>query len=62
MELAQIRDRVGYTQEEVAKFVGISRAAYTNIENGKRKPSVSVAKRIGAILCINWTIFFDEQN
>ena len=34
----QLRQERGETQQEVANLLGISRGAYANIENGKRKP------------------------
>lgn len=37
MSLKSLRAEHGYTQEVVAKHLNISRAAYTNIENGKRQ-------------------------
>jgi len=49
------------TQEEVASRAGISRGAYSNIENGKRDPSVSMAKRIASVLDFDWMIFFKED-
>ena len=59
MTLAEIRKEKHLTQEEVAKAVGISRVAYTNIENGKRHPSPKVAKRLASVLGIPWTVFFE---
>ncbi|TCT23352.1 helix-turn-helix protein [Melghiribacillus thermohalophilus] len=55
------RNNIGYTQEQVANLTGIKRAYYTQIELGQRRPSVSVAKRIGEVLGFNWTIFFNEE-
>lgn len=37
LNFKQNRKRCGLTQEQVANRLGISRAAYTNIENGKRE-------------------------
>lgn len=54
------RKRTGKSQEEIALEVGISRAGYANIENGKRTPSVPVAKKIAAVLGFDWTRFYDE--
>jgi len=31
------------------------------IENGSRDPSVKVAKKIAAVLNIDWTLFFREK-
>lgn len=56
--LEEIRLKKGYSQEEVARAAGISRAAYTNIELGKRRPSPEVAQKIAKFLKFNWTWFF----
>lgn len=56
-----IKLRNGATQSEVAKASGISQNYYSMIENGERKPSVSVAKRIGATLGFDWTLFFEDD-
>jgi putative transcriptional regulator len=56
-----IEKRGDMSQEEVARLIGISRGAYSNIENGKRDPSVTVAKKIAKALSFNWTIFFDDN-
>lgn len=50
----------GFTQEEVAEAAQIGRAYYTMIENGTRKPSVIVSKKIGEKLGFDWTIFFED--
>ena len=38
LNLKQLRNSLGLSQAEVASHLNISRAAYTNIENGKRDP------------------------
>ena len=48
------------TQEQLAKKVGISRTMITEIENGNANPSVKVAKKIAAVLGIDWTRFYEE--
>ena len=58
--LEEMRTKKRYSQEEVAQAAGISRAAYTNIENGKRRPSPEVAQRIAKFLKFPWTKFFTE--
>lgn len=50
MFLKQYRTRLGLTQEAVSKKVKISRAGYTMIELGRRRPSPDVAKRIATVL------------
>ncbi|KGX85041.1 helix-turn-helix transcriptional regulator [Pontibacillus litoralis] len=59
--LKELRNQRGYTQHKVSKDAGIERSYYTMIEQGKRNPSVSVAKSIASTLGFDWTIFFDNQ-
>lgn len=60
-ELKEMRRSQGKSQESVAEAAKISRAAYSNIENGKRRPSPEVAMRIGAYLDFPWTKFFEDS-
>lgn len=46
------------TQSQVATLAGLHQAAYCNIENGKRKPSVALAKKIAVVLGIDWFDIF----
>ncbi len=61
MNIADARKKKNLTQEAVASALGITRAAYANIELGRRKPSVCLAKKIGVILGINWPMLFDDE-
>lgn len=56
--LAEIRG--SRSQYEVAAKIGIAQSTYACIEVGSRRPSVSMAKRIGAALGFEWTRFFEE--
>ena len=58
--LKSVRTEKGLSGESVAQIAQISRSAYCNIENGKRRPSVDVAKRIAGALDFEWTLFFDS--
>jgi DNA-binding XRE family transcriptional regulator len=60
MDLKKQREMKQMTQEQVATAVGIARESYTNIENGVRRPSVDVARRIGSTLEFPWPMLFDE--
>lgn len=62
MNLAELRSNKQLSQQNVADAVGITRAAYTNIESGKRRPSPRTAKRIAEALGFDWTRFFDERD
>ena len=48
-------------QMEIAKKSGISYQMYNFIENGQRRPSVAVAKRIANVLGFEWTRFFHDN-
>lgn len=49
------------THDDVAKASGIERAYYTMIEQGKRRPSVNVAKSIAKVLDFDWVLFFEDK-
>jgi transcriptional regulator with XRE-family HTH domain len=55
-----VKERGKLTQAQVAKLSGISRTAYSNIENG-RGLSVNLAKKIAAALKFDWNLFFEEK-
>lgn len=46
------------SHKDVAKKAGISRAFYTQIENGNRTPSIGVAKRLSEVLNLSLDDFF----
>ncbi|WP_436883908.1 helix-turn-helix transcriptional regulator [Mammaliicoccus sciuri] len=56
--IKDLRREMNYTQEDMAKKLGITIQYYNMLENKKRQPSVAIAKEIGSILGIEWTIFF----
>ncbi|WP_017726732.1 helix-turn-helix transcriptional regulator [Halalkalibacterium ligniniphilum] len=56
--LEEKRKELNLTQEEMAKQLGVTRQYYNAIENNKKQPSVDLAKQLGAIVGIEWTIFF----
>jgi transcriptional regulator with XRE-family HTH domain len=57
------RKEKGLSQETVVELsnTGISRQFYSMIENGDRRPSVEIAKALGKVLGIDWTIFFETE-
>lgn len=48
--LRRARLRAGLTQAQVATMAGLSRAAYANIELGRKNPSLGIAIRIAHVL------------
>jgi transcriptional regulator with XRE-family HTH domain len=46
------------TQEEFAVKTGVSPPAISQYESGQR-PAVAVAKRIAALIGMDWTLFYE---
>ncbi|OHX39201.1 helix-turn-helix transcriptional regulator [Cytobacillus oceanisediminis] len=59
--LADIRDSLSLTQEEVANKANMARTTYASIEKGDRNPSVNNAKKIADALGFEWTLFFEDK-
>lgn len=47
--LRQSREYLGFTQEEVAKYLNISRSALSNIETGQRKVDALELKKLASL-------------
>lgn len=45
-KLKELRTRMHKTQDQIAKAIGINRAAYSHYENGLRFPKVDIAIKI----------------
>lgn len=61
MWIKNVRLEQKKTQNELARAAKISRAAYANIENGARTPSVKTAKAIAGVLGVDWVRFFEQE-
>ena len=61
--LKAVRARKGYTQQQVADQVGISRCFYTQIESMFENKGLSpkIAMRIAETLEFDWVWFFQEE-
>ena len=57
----QTREDKGFTQEQLAAKLGITRQHIGLIENGVAAPSVEVAKKIAAVLGFDWTRFYEDE-
>ena len=58
-DLKTLRIKKGVRQVELAAETGTTVQYIWMIENGERKPSVKVAKRIAKVLGFDWTLFFE---
>lgn len=50
------RTRRGWTQREMATFVGVSQSLVARWEQGSRSPSREELTRLGYLLRITWTL------
>lgn len=56
------REKKKLTQEQLAKICETTQMNISNLENGIRRPSVEIAKKIGKALDFEWTKFYEEEN
>ena len=48
-----IREDRALHQRDVAEYLGISRSAYSNYENGTRSPNIGTLKKLAEFFCIS---------
>lgn len=61
-QLRQIRLRNKWTQQYVADSIGITKAAYSNIENQNRCPSLKVAIKLQAMFDVPIVSMLENKN
>ena len=59
--LKALREANGYTQEQVANFLGIGRSAYANYEAGERETPMEVMERACELFGCELALLFDED-
>ena len=50
------------TQSELGEMCGVAQRTIAAYENGERRPSPEVAKRIGEVLGFPWTDFYEDSH
>lgn len=60
--LKHTREEAGYTQEQMARNIGVSRPTYTLWENGKREPDIETLGKLAEILKIDLTWLLGAEN
>jgi repressor LexA len=60
-KLRELRKIEGWTQEEVAKRIGVSKQTYSHYENEKRKPSLDTIKELAAVYSVKLDDIFTEN-
>lgn len=62
MRLLEFRLEKGYSQKELGDAVGLSYQAISHYEKRRRELPVSVAKKIGEVLDIDWWILYEDES
>jgi len=60
IDLKELRTSKGFSQQELATKCDVIRQTISNIECGLSKPSIELAKKLGEVLEVDWTLFFEE--
>lgn len=58
MDIKTLRKERGFPQKLVAQNIGVKQATYCNIENGRKNPSILVAKRLADFFGISMDDLF----
>jgi len=58
--LQSVRDSLGFTQEQVAKYLGTSREAISYIETGTRPVSTGMLQKLADLYGYRFSHFLDE--
>ena len=61
VKLQRTREAYGFTQQQFADVLCISRSHYSQIETGDKTPSLELAKRIKGMLDYPGDDLFDEK-
>lgn len=61
-KLIKLRKEKGFTQEDMARLLKITRSAYGNYENGYRKPDIETIIKLKKILGVSDDKFFLPDN
>lgn len=60
--LKELRKKKGVKQQEIADYLGITRAAYTNIENGKRETDFDTLNKLANYFDVSIDYLFGKTN
>lgn len=60
-KLRELRSLEGWTQEEVAKKIGVSKQTYSHYENEKRTPSLETIRKLAVVYGVNIDYVFGEE-
>ena len=61
-KLRELRKIEGWTQEEVAKKIGVSKQTYSHYENEKRRPSLDTIRELSAAYNVDIDAIFADES
>ena len=56
-----VRENSGYTQKQVAEYLGINRSAYANYESGERTAPLSVLEGVAKLFGVEMSLLFEAD-
>jgi len=59
--LKQLREKCGYTQQDLANALKIDRSTYTYYETGKTSPSISTVVKLAQIFNVSYSVLLDSN-
>lgn len=60
--LKKLRECNKLTQEQVAKFIGIGRSAYSNYENGQRECPIKLLEKLADLFGCDLALLFNDDD
>ncbi|WP_036689378.1 LexA family protein [Paucisalibacillus globulus] len=60
-KLKELRDLEGWTQEDVAKKLGVTKQTYSNYENEKRKPGLDMIQKLSEVYQVDIDRVFGNE-
>lgn len=60
-KLKQLRKIEGWTQEDVAKKLGVTKQTYSHYENEQRRPSLDTIRELASVYQVNIDDIFSEE-
>ena len=60
--IKSLRKQLGWSQEALAEKTGVSAPYITQIEVGKRTPSLDIVEKLASALGVEYKVLFEAQN
>ncbi|MHC0552086.1 helix-turn-helix transcriptional regulator [Salinicoccus sp. CNSTN-B1] len=60
-KLKKFRTKHGYTQEQLARRMGVSTGTISIYEQGNRNITVPMAMKMSTVFNVEWSIFFEGK-